>query len=87
MQVENTTQIERLMEVLKDKKVHEVPEILRRVYGVRGPSSARLGSRIHDLRSKWGLDIETQHVEGTVWSYQLIRKTSPSRKAGGKKAK
>jgi hypothetical protein len=73
------------MEVLKDKKVHEVPEILRRVYGVRGPSSARLGSRIHELRAIHGCKIVTAHVDGKIWSYQLIGKSSPSRKTGGKK--
>ena len=52
------SQKEKILNVLADYEPHSSFEIVERAYGIRGPSLARLGARIWDLR-KAGYQIES----------------------------
>lgn len=69
------TQAVRLLEILLDGRVHTVPELLRRVYGLNKPSSARLAARVYDLR-RLGYNILSDKVKGTKWKYWMVLETS-----------
>lgn len=64
------TQIEKLLSVLGDGRRHTVPELIRKVYGIKKPSSARLAARIHDLRRR-GFAIHSDPITPTKWWYQM----------------
>lgn len=68
------SQTQRLLIALQDGARHTVPYLIRKVYNINHASSARLASRIYDLKQQ-GHYIETYHVKGTLYSYQLIIKT------------
>lgn len=64
------TQLEKLLTVLKDGRVHTVPELIKKVYEMDKPSSARLAARIYDLKQK-GYKINSDALTPTKWWYQL----------------
>lgn len=70
------SQTERLINVLRDGKKHTVPELIKRVYKLNTPASARLSARIFDLRRK-GYEINSDAVKGraNIWWYQLTNMT------------
>lgn len=72
------SQTDRVFIALSDGERHLVPELIRKVYGVKGPSSARLSARIWDLRHTKGLNIESsENKDGRnkrkspVWWYRM----------------
>lgn len=73
----NLSQTDRVLNVLRDGEKHTVPEIIRRVYKMGNPSSARLSARIWELRHRRGLTIESDQVKGkqSTWWYQLVLNT------------
>lgn len=66
------SQTAKLLEVLSDGGRHTVPELIKYVYGLNRPSSARLAARVYDLRKR-GFDIASDALEGhaTCWWYQM----------------
>ena len=68
------SQSQRILLLLQDGAIHTVPDILRRCYNMHQASSARVGARIYDLKNQ-GWHIDTFHIKGTTWAYQLIIKT------------
>lgn len=68
------SQKERLKLILQDGCIHTVPELIKAVYGLGGPSSARLAARICDLR-KDGYTINSDSLTATKWWYQMVVKT------------
>ncbi|MGA9471904.1 MAG: hypothetical protein WBV36_05530 [Terriglobales bacterium] len=58
------TQVERLLELLKDLKPQNTVEILREVYGSEHLGIARRGARINDLK-KLGHHIVGTTIRGT----------------------
>jgi hypothetical protein len=69
------SQASRLYQLLSDHQWHSTPEILERVYGGSHLGIARIGARIHDLRSK-GHDIEgKRHPDNpAIFLYRLVEK-------------
>lgn len=67
------SQIERLLEVLKDKQPHSNFGIMERMYPQGKQGLFRLGARIWDLKGK-GYEIEAWHDKenSTKYWYQLI---------------
>lgn len=57
------SQTSKLKTILEDGAVHTVPELIKKVYGINKPSSARLAARIYDLRKR-GYKILSDEVEG-----------------------
>ena len=68
------SQSQRILLLLQDGAIHDVPQILRKCYGMYTASSARVGARIYDLKEQ-GHDIKSYHIKGSTWAYQLIPKT------------
>lgn len=65
------SQAEKLLEILSDGERHTVPELIRRVYGLGNPSSARLAARVYDLRRR-GYEIESDETKRkTIWFYRM----------------
>lgn len=64
------SQVAKLLDVLLDGQVHTVPELLKRVYGLKKPSSARLAARIYELRQR-GYEIFSDKTTRTKWWYRL----------------
>lgn len=46
------SQLKRILEILSDWQPHSSFELVERAYGSHGPSLARLGARIWDLKQK-----------------------------------
>jgi len=67
------SQIKRILEILLDKKPHSSFELVKRAYGSHGPSLARLGARIWDIKQK-GYEIIGWHDpdDPKKYWYQLI---------------
>lgn len=51
------TQLQKLRRLLEDGKPHSTPEIQETVYGSTHLGTARIASRVHDLRAA-GLDVQ-----------------------------
>lgn len=69
------SQADRLLKELQDGQPHSSIELVKAVYDSTGPSIARLGARIWDLRSK-GHPIKSwkDPERHTIQWYQLERK-------------
>ena len=85
------TQKEKLKTILQDGLVHTVPELIKLVYGLNKPSSARLAARVYDLRQD-GYEIISNPETATKWWYQMVikdstkwKKTLVERKRGNSK--
>ncbi len=70
------SQLLALYEALQDKKPHSNFELVGEVYHFKGPSIARLGARIFDLKRKYGLDIQgwKDTSDPRKYWYQLNKK-------------
>jgi len=72
--IKQLTQTQRLLIALQDGGVHTVPYLIRKVYKLNTATSARLASRVYDLR-KQGHEILTLPWRANIFAYQLIIKT------------
>lgn len=52
------TQTDTIYNILIDGQPHRTDEIVRRVYRQLGPSLARVGARIYDIKKKYTVEIE-----------------------------
>lgn len=66
------TQTIRLLELLKDRRIHGTDEIQEKVYGRSHLGSARIAARIHDLRKRY--KILGTWIEPPIYGYRLVRK-------------
>lgn len=66
----------KLKELLDDMKPHRTDSIIKRVYGMTGPSVARVGARIADLKTQYGYEIQGWHdkVRRNLYWYQVTKK-------------
>jgi hypothetical protein len=74
------SQTDRLANLLRGGEWHDTVEIQRVVYGRDHLGTARIASRICDIKKRYGWDIESRRVlnSATVWEYRI--------KAKGRKA-
>lgn len=72
------SQADRLKKLLEDGKPHNTPEIQAIVYGGTHLGTARIASRVHDLRAK-GLHIEgwKDAENPAIFWYQMDWKPKP----------
>ena len=72
------SQAERLRRLLSDGQPHSTPEIMSRVYGGDHLGTARIASRVNDLRNK-GLEITSwpDKEKPTVWWYKMDASAAP----------
>lgn len=77
------SQSERLRRLLSDGKPHSTPEIQQVVYGANHLGTARIASRVTDLRDQ-GFSITSwkDRENPTIWFYQmsLTGKAAPKKK-------
>lgn len=67
------SQVDRLIQILKDHKPHSSYELIKEVYEVRAPSSARLAARIYDLKQRGNvIDSWEDKDNHKIQWYQLI---------------
>jgi len=68
------SQLERLYNLLKDHDAHRTDEIVREVYGMTGPSIARLSARIHDMKKKYGVEVRSwrDRENPKLWWYMIL---------------
>lgn len=75
-----TTQTDRLLWLLRDKKWHDTLEIMRRVYKVQpGKGICRIASRVNDLRDNGYIIPRAEFVKRGVYRYRLIGRRSTKR--------
>lgn len=69
------SQADRLLDLLSDGQPHSTIEIQRVVYGGEHLGTARIASRVTDLRDR-GYEIESKpwKINKTVWWYRLKEK-------------
>lgn len=69
------SQLNVLWSILQDKKPHSNFELVGKAYNQTGPSVARIGARIFDLKKKYGVQIDGWHdpKDQRKYWYQLKR--------------
>ncbi len=71
------TQTDTIYNILIDGQPHRTDEIVRRVYKQLGPSLARVGARIYDIKKKYTVEIVGWHDKKipTLYWYMMINST------------
>lgn len=72
------SQCSKLLSVLEKGGEYTVPQLIRWVYKVPGPASARLAARIYELKDR-GYNIVTRHYKvgkKLTFTYQLKRRVN-----------
>lgn len=75
------SQSEKLFGILSDGLPHRVDELVTKVYEFdQGPSIARLGARVWDLKKKYGFEIKSWPDPNNrkLWFYQILAKNLQS---------
>lgn len=71
------SQVQRLLMVLLDGQPHSSFDLLKEVYEASGPTVARLGARVADIKGM-GYDIDSwqDKTNKKMWWYQLKSKSA-----------
>lgn len=68
------SQTERLYQLLRDGLPHRTDELVEKIYRIEeGPTIARLGARVNDIKKKYEVDIESWPDKNNrkLWFYKL----------------